>query len=370
MQLPYIEAEEYVLTDIFETDAFFIARELNHAHAARYLYIPHPYSLNDAIDWLTKQRVEAYVCGEEVSFAIRKKVNNLLNPECCQITDMPICGVLTLRADGTLGFWGASNVRGKGMMTKAVRNLLNYCYNLVYQQNVDYIGRLKIPKVWIHDSMNINIASARVAYKLGFRFKQIRQIPSKNKSSHRIFSPERYYKWSQYQVVSEFELNDFRRIDALIANNKSASGSTKWPALIRYASEYAKDIELFFDQRVSRLSNSSDRKMIADELLQKIKSQGHYTDNSRSNKMHKMSSFRYDVLMNILKIPYGETRTYAQLAKNLDTKAVRALASVCKSNPLPIIIPCHRVVRGDGIGDYVFGKVAKKHFLDLESRKL
>jgi len=64
-----------------------------------------------------------------------------------------------------------------------------------------------------------------------------------------------------------------------------------------------------------------------------------------------VSAFQGKVLEQLLKIPYGETRTYGEIAKILETSP-RAVGNACRNNPLPIIIPCHRVVAANGIGGY------------------
>ena len=51
------------------------------------------------------------------------------------------------------------------------------------------------------------------------------------------------------------------------------------------------------------------------------------------------------------KIPYGEVKTYGQLAKELKSSA-RAVGNACRANPIPIVIPCHRIVAVSGIGGY------------------
>ena len=68
-------------------------------------------------------------------------------------------------------------------------------------------------------------------------------------------------------------------------------------------------------------------------------------------------------------IPFGERWTYAQLARAAGSAgAVRAAGSACATNPLPIVVPCHRVVRADGtIGSYRGGSEAKRFLLDHES---
>ena len=68
-------------------------------------------------------------------------------------------------------------------------------------------------------------------------------------------------------------------------------------------------------------------------------------------------------------IAYGSTATYADMARRVDNpKAVRAVGTACATNPLPVVVPCHRVVRSDGtMGQYVGGADAKRTLLDLES---
>ena len=80
------------------------------------------------------------------------------------------------------------------------------------------------------------------------------------------------------------------------------------------------------------------------------------------------SSF-FSKVMDILKtIPYGETITYKDIARRLNNpKAYRAVGMVCNRNPLPIIVPCHRVISTSGalIG-YRGGVEIKKKLLELE----
>ena len=65
----------------------------------------------------------------------------------------------------------------------------------------------------------------------------------------------------------------------------------------------------------------------------------------------QVTPFQHKVLTELQKIPYGETRTYGDIAKKLKTSA-RAVGNACRNNPLPIVIPCHRVVAANGIGGY------------------
>ncbi len=57
----------------------------------------------------------------------------------------------------------------------------------------------------------------------------------------------------------------------------------------------------------------------------------------------------------LLTIPPGQTRTYGQLARQLDATP-RAVAAACRANPCPVVIPCHRVVAQDGLGGYGGGR--------------
>ncbi len=70
----------------------------------------------------------------------------------------------------------------------------------------------------------------------------------------------------------------------------------------------------------------------------------------------------------LLSIPYGETRTYGEIARGLgNPEGARAVGSANHKNPIPIIIPCHRVVNtGGGLGGYGGGLELKRRLLALE----
>jgi methylated-DNA-[protein]-cysteine S-methyltransferase len=80
--------------------------------------------------------------------------------------------------------------------------------------------------------------------------------------------------------------------------------------------------------------------------------------------------FARRVLKEVAKIPYGRTRTCQEIAEAAGRpSADRQVLSVLLENPIPILIPCHRVVAGkSGIGSYVGGGERKSWLLDLESR--
>ena len=84
---------------------------------------------------------------------------------------------------------------------------------------------------------------------------------------------------------------------------------------------------------------------------------------------HQLSrGFYREVQESMLKIEFGKTASYQQLATMAGSpKAVRAVGSACATNPLPILLPCHRVTKSDGsIGNYGGGVQVKEFLLKLE----
>ncbi len=78
--------------------------------------------------------------------------------------------------------------------------------------------------------------------------------------------------------------------------------------------------------------------------------------------------FRRRVLRAIARIPYGQTRSYTEMAKRAgNERAVRAAGTACGSNPIPLVVPCHRVLRTSGaLGGYGGGLPMKEKLLRLE----
>nr|WP_251439380.1 methylated-DNA--[protein]-cysteine S-methyltransferase [Microbacterium sp. USTB-Y] len=79
--------------------------------------------------------------------------------------------------------------------------------------------------------------------------------------------------------------------------------------------------------------------------------------------------FRRLVQQHLPEIGYGQTRSYRQMAELVgNPKAVRAVGTACATNPLPVVVPCHRVLRTDGtLGGYIGGLEAKTALLALEA---
>ena len=80
------------------------------------------------------------------------------------------------------------------------------------------------------------------------------------------------------------------------------------------------------------------------------------------------TAFQLRVWQALMRIPAGETRSYAELAASLDApKAARAVARACASNRVAVLVPCHRVIRGDGsLGGYRWGLPRKQQLLARE----
>ncbi|MBF89838.1 MAG: [Fe-S]-binding protein [Candidatus Marinimicrobia bacterium] len=86
----------------------------------------------------------------------------------------------------------------------------------------------------------------------------------------------------------------------------------------------------------------------------------------------KETNFRIKVLRMVATIPFGKTASYKQIAEKIkNPKSVRAVGSANTNNPIPIIIPCHRIISNDGkIGGYNGGVYLKNWLLEHESYHL
>lgn len=109
-------------------------------------------------------------------------------------------------------------------------------------------------------------------------------------------------------------------------------------------------------------------------LQEALRQLGEYFDGTRKvfdlPLQPRGTAFQQRVWRALCDIPYGQTRSYAHLAEQIGRpKACRAVGMANHKNPIPILIPCHRVVGADGsLTGYAGGLAMKKALLDLESK--
>ena len=82
------------------------------------------------------------------------------------------------------------------------------------------------------------------------------------------------------------------------------------------------------------------------------------------------STFQIKVWKEVLKIPYGQTKSYQEIAELIgNPKASRAIGMALHKNPIPFIIPCHRVIGKNGsLTGYAYGLSLKKELLEMEKK--
>lgn len=124
-------------------------------------------------------------------------------------------------------------------------------------------------------------------------------------------------------------------------------------------------------------SEPSDSDEAVSSIIEKTKLQlKEYTEGKRRDFdlpiRPEGTEFRIKVWEELRRIPYGETITYGELARRVgNPKAYRAVANACGANPIPIIIPCHRVVASRGkTGGYTGGLDIKLTLLGIENKTL
>ena len=120
-------------------------------------------------------------------------------------------------------------------------------------------------------------------------------------------------------------------------------------------------------------NNKKPTSKLAENIQNKIEK--YLIDNTKTNNLKidlklDVTPFQEKVLNQLVLIPYGETRTYGEIAKKLKTSP-RAVGNACRRNPVPIVIPCHRVVASKSLGGYsgaTEGETQdiKRHLLKLE----
>ena len=81
--------------------------------------------------------------------------------------------------------------------------------------------------------------------------------------------------------------------------------------------------------------------------------------------------FERDVILEVAKIPYGNVKTYKDIAESINSSAYRAVGTAIGKNPFPILVPCHRVIRSDGkVGGFRGGTSMKIEILENEGIKI
>jgi len=108
--------------------------------------------------------------------------------------------------------------------------------------------------------------------------------------------------------------------------------------------------------QIDYIKSSSKQTLLNNSLTKSIKTQftNYFKDPSSAFTLAILPSgtiFQKKVWNALLKIQFRETLTYGELAKQLNTSA-RAIGNACRNNPIPIIIPCHRIVSKKDIGGY------------------
>ncbi|AFK18473.1 methylated-DNA--[protein]-cysteine S-methyltransferase [Haloferax mediterranei ATCC 33500] len=89
----------------------------------------------------------------------------------------------------------------------------------------------------------------------------------------------------------------------------------------------------------------------ADDLCDQLSEYEQGARRSFDADVHIPDSFTGDVMRAMLDIPYGETRTYGQIAEVVGSHPV-AIGQACGRNPVPLVVPCHRVVGSDSLGGF------------------
>jgi methylated-DNA-[protein]-cysteine S-methyltransferase len=138
---------------------------------------------------------------------------------------------------------------------------------------------------------------------------------------------------------------------------------------VAYATEnHDRVLQTLSDRISSRILNAPARlEIVARELDEYFDGLRHGFDVPLDWRLS--TGFRSTVLHHLPEIGYGHTASYGAVAKLAgNPKAVRAVGSACATNPLPVVVPCHRVVRSDGgMGGYLGGVEAKRILLTLEA---
>ena len=138
---------------------------------------------------------------------------------------------------------------------------------------------------------------------------------------------------------------------------------------ISFSNESPEELENYCQKRLgSEVHQGSDfTKYAKQQILDYLEGKSRSLD---FPVIHLNSPFRQKVLEAERNIPYGETRSYGEVAKMVNNpRASRAVGSANAENPLPLYFPCHRIISyNGGLGGYGGGLGVKKYLLDLEAK--
>lgn len=158
---------------------------------------------------------------------------------------------------------------------------------------------------------------------------------------------------------AKFKVPQLKRTFFVAKNEKGIC----YVALHNNEKKFLKELKTYIDDEVIESK---------DKLASAVKQMLEYFSGKRKefnvSVFLKGTKFRNKALMELSKVNYGETISYSELAKRAGNKnAFRAAASVCAKNPVPIIIPCQRVIAKDGsLGGFGGGLSMKRMMLKME----
>ena len=156
--------------------------------------------------------------------------------------------------------------------------------------------------------------------------------------------------------------------------NKSKKAYKEQKKLARNFKTLLKDLDIkktyLFDLKTNRLLIQSS----ASPLVKKIKKELCLFFKGELRHFNiplfqRRTPFQEKVWSFLRKIPYGQTKTYCEIAKQIKKpKAYRAVGTCCAKNPFLIVTPCHRVLSQQGLGGFALGLKVKKQLLELEKK--
>ena len=121
-----------------------------------------------------------------------------------------------------------------------------------------------------------------------------------------------------------------------------------------------------FDSFSDAEPRRNDRSLAATRRIVERRINGRDLDRKLPLDLHG-TPFQLAVWKEMLRIPAGRTKSYAEVARAIGRpSAYRAVAQACGANPVPVIVPCHRVVASNGLGGYTGGIHRKVHLLKAE----